>query len=48
MNDTQFKTLEQVRQCLEGTVSVELCFDAIAALASAVIKSPVVRRIPEA
>jgi len=28
MNDTQIKTLEQVRQFLEGTVDVELCIDA--------------------
>ena len=27
MNDTQIKTLEQVRQFLEGTADVELCTD---------------------
>jgi hypothetical protein len=25
MNDTQIKTLEQVRQFLEGTANIELC-----------------------
>ena len=29
MNDTQIKTLEQVRQFLEGTAVVELCIDAM-------------------
>ena len=28
MNDTQIKTLEQVRQFLEGTAEIELCIDA--------------------
>jgi hypothetical protein len=28
MNDTQIKTLEQVRQFLEGTAAMELCIDA--------------------